>query len=205
MLDENKIIELRKSGKSYSDIAKELGSAKSTIAAHCIKLGVNDMPKQIKDFNWLISKSKRNENGCIEWLGGKRNKSGYGATHVDDKTVHVHRLSWILNFGEIPDGLFVCHKCDNPPCINPEHLFLGTHRDNMLDCQNKGRMVTPTHTQKTYDNYPVNAVMPLEEALKIKEIVINRGKRSLQSIADEFGLKLSYIKDISSGRTLKNK
>ena len=55
------------------------------------------------------------------------------------KQTGTHRVSWILTFGEIPDGLFVLHRCDNPPCLNPQHLFLGTHLENIADKISKGR------------------------------------------------------------------
>lgn len=76
---------------------------------------------------------------CWEWLGSK-NKNGYGTMKIDSKMYFSHRLSYeIYNNTKIPDGMLVCHKCDNPSCVNPEHLFIGTHKDNFDDMCNKGR------------------------------------------------------------------
>lgn len=88
----------------------------------------------------LIMRSKKMPSGCIEWTGQTGN-FGYGQTSYKGKTFNVHRLAWILKYGEIENGLFVCHKCDNPRCINLEHLFLGTAKDNIHDAISKGRMV----------------------------------------------------------------
>lgn len=89
----------------------------------------------------LMRFSSRNENGCIEWTGGKF-KTGYGKLrNSDGKTAYAHRESYALKFGKIPNGMFVCHKCDNRKCINPDHLFLGTAKDNFVDMVNKGRRV----------------------------------------------------------------
>lgn len=77
--------------------------------------------------------------GCWEWCGGASRK-GYGRVRVRGRLVSPHRLSFALAHGAVPDGLWVLHTCDNPRCVRPEHLFAGTHADNMKDASRKGRL-----------------------------------------------------------------
>lgn len=76
--------------------------------------------------------------GCWEWQ--RYRLSGYGRMTVDHRMANAHRVAYELFVGSIPFGLVVCHHCDNPPCCNPEHLFVGTPRDNTLDAKAKGRL-----------------------------------------------------------------
>lgn len=77
------------------------------------------------------------------WLWQGSTSKDYGVIKDNGTQKYVHRVMWEITFGHIPTNLFVCHKCDNPPCVNPSHLFLGTARDNMIDKTVKGRNNAP--------------------------------------------------------------
>lgn len=85
--------------------------------------------------------NKDTSTGCWEWTG-RLNQDGYGGFKMNHNEMHVHRWSMVFKGHEIK-GLVVCHKCDNPKCVNPDHLFLGTQADNVKDMIAKGRYVKP--------------------------------------------------------------
>jgi hypothetical protein len=82
--------------------------------------------------------------GCWLWTASRRSNN-YGSLCIGRRGINVsaHIASWMIHFGPVPEGLLVCHRCDNPPCVRPNHLWLGTHHDNSLDAFIKGRMPGP--------------------------------------------------------------
>lgn len=92
----------------------------------------------VKSFWSLVNIGLEDE--CWEWKRGKSG-AGYGEIKVPNiaRVMYAHRVAWGITHGDIPDGMHILHKCDNPPCCNPKHLFLGTQADNVQDCVKKGR------------------------------------------------------------------
>jgi hypothetical protein len=86
--------------------------------------------------------------GCWLWTGACM-PWGYGVGSIRAKNIYAHRLSWLLHRGEIPNGVFVLHKCDTPACVNPDHLFLGTNTDNRKDSVSKSRHVYGERCRKS--------------------------------------------------------
>ena len=126
--------------------------------------------------------------GCWEWTGAK-DRDGYGVFgHHRSKQIRAHRASYELKFGEVKDGVLVFHSCDNPSCINPDHLFLGSPKDNTQDMMKKGRMIALR-----------GEAHPGAKLTKQKVIEI-RARRSagekLSVLANEFGVSFQHISDI---------
>jgi len=126
------------------------------------------------------------------WLfSGSLNSDGYGNVRIGGrkgKTVKTHRLAWEEFFGPIPDGLRVCHRCDVPSCCNPDHLFLGTQRDNVTDMVSKGRFrgraslnAVKTHCPSGHEYTPENTYL-------------YRGMRSCKTCSNERALAFYYRK-----------
>lgn len=100
----------------------------------------------------LMAKAKPSASGCIEWAGW-RMAAGYGSMYHRGRSQPTHRLAYMAAKGPIPDGLFVLHSCDNPPCINPDHLSVGTNKDNILQCIERGRhfWTEKTHCKRGHE------------------------------------------------------
>lgn len=133
------------------------------------------------------------ECGCWIWMGTWK-KNGYGGFAIDrNHTIGSHRVSWEIYHGPIPEGLCVLHKCDTKPCVNPVHLFLGTHGDNMEDRDKKGRHIP--HPGETH------------HAAKLTEIQIQEIRTSHESsrvLSKQYGVRSGHIRLIREGRRWKH-
>jgi hypothetical protein len=129
--------------------------------------------------------------GCWIWLGTTAG-GGYGVFTDGQRRIKAHRLSFELHVGPIPQGLFVCHRCDVPPCVNPAHLFLGTCADNCEDMRLKGR------SQRGIRNGHVK--LTELEVLRIRE-ALKAGLSSVTSLGQQYGVSQSAISLIKARKT----
>lgn len=137
--------------------------------------------------------AKRGLDECWEWQGFRNN--GYGRFKLGDRVVQAHRYSYELAFGIPPKGLFVCHHCDNPCCVNPRHLWLGTNADNLKDMAEKGRGRNRPFWGET--NY--NAKLTQYNVKVIRKLA-SQGVYQYQ-IAEQFKASLITINRIMNRRT----
>jgi hypothetical protein len=147
----------------------------------------------------LLAKYTNKTDGCWLWTG-RFNNMGYGKICSGDGEQYAHRVSWALANGSVPAGLFVCHRCDNPACINPDHLFLGTQKDNMQDCKDKGRFNSPKRMASVRKGTSINTNKLTEDDVRDVRKKIAEGW-SLSSIGVMFGVSVSAIWTIRHGRS----
>jgi Predicted transcriptional regulators len=133
---------------------------------------------------------------CWLWQGSLT-ALGYGRLHHDGTRRPAHRLSWELYRGTIPKELHVLHKCDVRNCVNPTHLFLGTHLDNMRDCVSKGRHVLPPRRR---GGQIQNSVLTEDDVRKIRGL----SGMTQRAIAKEFGVSFQTINLVLHGKTWKH-
>jgi hypothetical protein len=146
--------------------------------------------------------------GCWEWTQARRKKPSlpYGCVSIGDRQKVTHRLMYELAVGSIPCGMMVLHRCDNPPCCNPDHLFLGTHQGNMADMVAKGRQATgarsgrhtkPERTARGSRNG--RAKLDEEKAERIR-VRYAAGGVKLKDLADEYGVSIQTVWKIAKGK-----
>lgn len=128
--------------------------------------------------------------GCWLWKG-QIDSDGYALMHVGRKSRRAHRLAWTLFRGEISEGLLACHNCDIRFCVNPDHLFLGTHAENSADMMRKGR-------QRAGEKNPT-ARLKREQVTMIRGLIASG--ETLTAIAKRVGLTVAAIRHIKVGRT----
>lgn len=131
--------------------------------------------------------------GCWLWSGA--HNRGYGQIQVRGKTEKAPRLSWMLHRGPIQDGRCVLHRCDNPACVNPEHLFLGTHADNAADRAAKGR----GRNRVLRGEKNPQSKLTREAVLQIHDLLASGATQ--RSLAARFGVGCTTITRIASGRS----
>ncbi len=138
----------------------------------------------------------KSEDECWEWLGCK-DKNGYGQFRVNNKTYKSHRISWILENGDIPENYCICHSCDNPLCCNPNHLFLGTHKDNIADRDKKGRQAIRNGI-KNGNHKKID-----QEILEIRQKYLT-GLYTQKDLAEEYGVSQTQISFIVNKKQWKH-
>lgn len=139
------------------------------------------------------------EDDCWEWVGS-RDVNGYGTIALREDGVQVlrkaHRLAYQSFIGPIPEGMFVCHTCDNPPCCNPKHLFAGTPDDNMQDKTIKRR--------QSYGESHGNSLMTDADVLAIRSLPRSKDRRFIHELAHRYNVSYFCIWDIIKGRSWKH-
>lgn len=131
---------------------------------------------------------KNGQDECWFWSAGK-SRGRYGQFWMEGRVEGAHRVAWAIKNGVVPDGMHVLHRCDNPTCVNPSHLWLGTHADNMADREAKGRGHQPKGARNG------SARLTREIVRQIRHVYAN-GTKTQARLAEIFGVNNTCISKI---------
>lgn len=158
----------------------------------------------LNSYRWPLSPQQRfwsnvnksHPDSCWEWQG-VINSNGYGTLKVGQRAWLATRLLWTWLHGEIPQGMCVLHKCDNPPCVNPDHLFLGTRKDNYDDMVAKGRL------NRARGEHQGSAKMTADKVRELRRLYEKEGKTQIE-ISGIMGIHQTTVSRIIERRTWKH-
>lgn len=142
-----------------------------------------------KEITWIV-----NENDCWICTSHSKDYDGYHLFKKEQKTIKIHRYMYEQKYGEIPRGMFACHKCDNPSCINPDHIFIGNVLDNNRDKEKKGRGVR-LHGEQNH-----HAKLTEKEVIEIRK----NTELNQRQLAVKYGVCFQAISDIIRRKTWKH-
>lgn len=140
---------------------------------------------------------RRTDDECWEWQAN-RHQQGYGLFSLDTQhgSYKAHRFSWELANGQIPDGSVVRHRCDNPPCVNPAHLELGSQADNMADMRGRGRERKAAGATHPRARLTDEQIAEIRSRYRFRVV-------TAQMLADEYGVSVSFVRHVLSGDRLR--
>lgn len=187
-----------------SELAKGKGKLCSK-ECHSRSLARPKLPPVTERFWQSVDKSGE----CWLWMGTRRS-DGYGVINISTRKegqqrfARAHRVAWELTHGPIPEGLFVCHRCDNPSCVRPEHLFLGNARDNGQDMAQKGRGGYASHPERyRHGECMDNAKLTNATAAEIRQSYA-RGEANQCQLARRYGVSRRTIRCVLAGTTWRH-
>ncbi len=136
-----------------------------------------------------------NTETCWLWTGG-RSTRGYGEISLGGYRDRAHRVSWTIHYGPIPEDGVICHRCDNPPCVRPDHLFLGTQADNVKDMTDKGRRVVVCGEKQHLAKLTVSDVLEIRRRSEEGEVS--------RVIAEPYGVDPATVRAVIGRKTWKH-
>ena len=187
-------------GERNVDVARRLGIGTATISR--IRTGVHGGRGLTVQDRFDSHYTPEPMSGCWLWTGFYR-PTGYGqfiAKNIAPTPRNAHRFSYALHVGPIPDGTYVLHRCDNRACVNPAHLFLGSHQDNVTDMMRKGRN-RPGGMDGEFDGERNPAAKLTRAQVDHIRVILSTGVVSRKRIANAFGVSRVTIGDIAAGKT----